>query len=281
MKVKIQTLIHTRCVDCHREEKKDIPLGSYADIARLFNPTPLTGKMHKVLTGPPNKWGKDSMVKAFFEKSGDWKSATKNRPEAEVRKEREMEQRALIAWLEAGAPRDDYDTNEFLVPPERIVGPMTRGMLVGHPDPEKARRGVNQIDVDSLVQSTHAHLLTFAVLWALTGIVFAFTSYSLWLRCIVAPAVLVAQVADVLCWWLARLPETGPYFAIAILGTGALVGLGVTLQIMLGLFNMYGGKGKVVLLVICLLGAAGLGSVYFKYVAPELAAEKQEVQAVK
>ena len=33
------------------------------------------------------------------------------------------------------------------------------------------------------------------------------------------------QVADVLCWWLARLPDVGPYFAVAILGTGAIVGV--------------------------------------------------------
>jgi hypothetical protein len=281
MKVKLRTLILFRCVDCHREEKKDTPLSSYADIARLFNPNPVKGKFHKVLTGPPNKWGKDSMVKAFFEKSGDWKKVTGSRPLADVKKEREMERLALIAWLEAGAPKDDYDADEFIVPSDKIIGPMTKEFLVGNPDPEKAPKGLKQIDLDSLVQSTHAHLLTFAILWALTGLVFAFTSYPMWLRCSIAPAVLLAQVLDVMCWWLARLPETGPYFAIAILGTGAIVGIGASLQILLSLFNMYGGKGKFLLLVVCVLGVIGLGSVYFNYVAPELTAEKQELQAAK
>ena len=82
-------------------------------------------------------------------------------------------------------------------------------------------------------------------------LIFAFSSYPTWLRCILAPLVLLAQVADVSCWWLARLrPAVGPYFALAIIGTGALVGVGLLLQIVLSLFNMYRLPGKMVLLLL-------------------------------
>ena len=101
-------------------------------------------------------------------------------------------------------------------------------------------RSSKLMTMDSLTQSTHAHLLSFAMLFALTGLCFAFTSYPGWMRGILGPIVLIAQVCDVSCWWLARIPDYGPMFAQTILLTGSIVGLGLMLQIVLSLFNMYG-----------------------------------------
>src|SRR5262249_23902977 len=88
----------------------------------------------------------------------------------------------------------------------------------------QAGRTSRQMSVTGLAETTHVHLLSFCMLWMLTGVIFAFSSYWKWLRCILAPPVLLAQVADVACWWLARLPDVGPYFALAIIGTGTVVG---------------------------------------------------------
>lgn len=133
-----------------------------------------------------------------------------------------------------------------------------------------------QMSLVKLTQSTHAHLLSFAVLFSLTGLVFAFTSYPTIVRCVLGPLVLLAQVADVSCWWLARLePPYGPYFAYAILGTGGVVGLGLAAQIVLSVFNMYGPKGKVGVLLVFLLGGAVGGVVMTRVVQPYLDREKQ------
>jgi hypothetical protein len=122
-------------------------------------------------------------------------------------------------------------------------------------------------------------LLTFAVLWAATGLIFAFTSYPSSVRCLLAPIVLVAQVADIACWWLARLePPVGPYFALAIMGTGAVVGLGLWAQIILSIWNMYGPKGKVVVLLMFLLGAGLFGLTYVKVIHPQIQAEREFVE---
>src|SRR5262249_5439526 len=107
-----------------------------------------------------------------------------------------------------------------------------------------------QMSVERLTESTHLHALSFAVLFTLTGLVFAFSSYPVWIRCFLAPLVLLAQVVDLSCWWLARLDGIGPYFALAIMGTGAVVGTGLMLQIVLSLFNMYRWSGKLVLLLL-------------------------------
>jgi cytochrome c553 len=127
------------------------------------------------------------------------------------------------------------------------------------------------ISVTKLTQSTHAHLLSFAVLFSLTGLVFACSSYPVWVRCVLGPWVVLAVVADVSLWWLARLSdEWGPYFAMGIIGTGGLAGLGLAGQITLSLFNMYGRKGKVVIAGLFLLGGALAGLVIVTKIKPEL-----------
>jgi hypothetical protein len=127
------------------------------------------------------------------------------------------------------------------------------------------------MNLTKLTQSTHAHLLSFAVLFSLTGFVFAFTSYPTSVRCIVAPLALVAIVTDVAFWWLARMSDTyGVYFAMAVVGTGGLVGLGLGAQIVLSLWNMYGPKGKLVILVLFALGGVAAGLVVNQLILPGL-----------
>lgn len=165
-----------------------------------------------------------------------------------------------------GDKQPDLDTFEKLEP------------LITAPKPDvidgKWVRSPRQIGVEGLTQSTHAHLLSFAVLFTLTGLVFAFSSYPGWFRGILAPLVLLAQVADVSCWWLARVDGVGPYFATAIVGTGMVVGVGLALQIVLSLFNLYGPKGKLVLVLIAAAAAVGFGAVMTKAILPALEAEK-------
>ena len=124
-----------------------------------------------------------------------------------------------------------------------------------------------QMSIESLTQTTHLHLLSFCMLWTLTGLIFAFTSYWKWFRSIVAPLALLAQVADVSCWWLARLPGVGPYFALAIMVTGSIVAGALILHIVMSLWDMYRLSGRMVLVI--LLGAVIGGGAYL---APRVAA---------
>ncbi|MDB5306268.1 MAG: hypothetical protein JWO38_470 [Gemmataceae bacterium] len=133
-----------------------------------------------------------------------------------------------------------------------------------------------QISLEKLTQSTHAHLLSFAVLFTLTGLTFAFTSYPGIIRGFLGPVVLVAQAADVSCWWLARLPDSGPFFASCIIATGGIVGLGLVAQIILSLFNMYGPKGKVVLALMFIFAGCLGGMAYVEVIDPHLREEKQK-----
>jgi hypothetical protein len=136
-------------------------------------------------------------------------------------------------------------------------------------------RSDRQIGVEKLTQSTHAHLLSFAMLFSLTGFVFAFTSFPGFVRCVLAPIVVIAQVCDVACWWLARIDGVGPMFAQAIILTGTITGLGLLVQIFGSLLNMWTGFRRVLLILILLVGLAGFGVVVMKVIQPALEAEKQ------
>ncbi len=116
-----------------------------------------------------------------------------------------------------------------------------------------------------LALTTHVHLLGFSVLYGLTGLVFAFSSYPGIIRLVIAPLPLLAQLVDISFWWLARLdPPVGPLLARGIILTGGIVGVSLGLQIVLALFNLFGKVGKLVM--VLLFGAAVAVAVW--YVAP-------------
>jgi hypothetical protein len=135
-------------------------------------------------------------------------------------------------------------------------------------------RSERQVGIEKLTQSTHAHLLSFAMLFSLTGLTFAFTSWNVKMRCLIAPMVVLAQVADVSCWWLARIDGVGPMFATAIIFTGTAVALGLVIQIFGSLWDMWTGKSRFLMILIVLAGLAGLGAVVTKAIVPALEAEK-------
>jgi mono/diheme cytochrome c family protein len=135
------------------------------------------------------------------------------------------------------------------------------------------------IDVSKLTQSTHAHLLSFAVLFSLTGVIFACSSYPTGMRVILGPWVVIAVFTDVSLWWLARLcDEWGPFFAMGIIATGGAAGMGLGAQITLSVFNMYGRKGKLMLAVMFGAGAGLAGFLFVNKIQPILAAKQNAAQ---
>ena len=162
--------------------------------------------------------------------------------------------------------------------------PKAAGLAAGNSAEAPREPGMS---MTKLAQTTHVHLLGFAMLYGLTGLLFAFTGYPLIVRLVVSPLPLVMQVAEIGFWWLARLDKPhGALFADLIPLTAGLVGAGVFLHIVLGLFSLFGNFGKMVLLLL-MLGAAAGGYVYVKPIVENRlqeeksksgAAEKKEVR---
>jgi hypothetical protein len=131
-------------------------------------------------------------------------------------------------------------------------------------EPYTKAEGPTGKSLRKLALSTHVHLLAFSILYSLTGLILAFSSYPGLLRVILCPLPLLAQLVDISFWWLARLDApVGPQFADLIRYSGAVVAVGLGLHIVLSLFNLFGVRGKLVL-VLLIAGAIGGG-----YVAKE------------
>jgi hypothetical protein len=298
------------------------PLPTKANVVDTFHgKKELTSQLVKLITGPeagnPDKG--DNMTPAFFKSDGgEFKKAVarQKRPEAEVWAEREGERAAILAWVKDGVRKEYYMEDAFPLPADLKDKPLTekfnndgkakiRSILTERcarcHDPQngmgnaanfpldkfdavakyaKVNRGF--MSIEKLTQSTHAHLLSFAVLYCLTGLIFAFTSYPAVIRGVISPLVLVAQVVDIACWWLARIEgPLGEHFAEAILYTGGVVGIGLAIQIIFGLLNMYGLKGKIVLVLLAAAASYGGWVAYEKVVVPHLAAEVEAARAAQ
>ncbi len=138
-----------------------------------------------------------------------------------------------------------------------------------------SRYGMNEgptgKSVQKLALSSHVHLLGTTILFGLTGLAFAFTSLPGLIRAFVAPLPLLGFLLDIAFQWLARLEgPTGETFAQGIMLTGGLVGAGLGLQVILALFSMFGWGGRLVLLVLMILTAAGGHYAKVKYLDPLL-----------
>lgn len=256
--------------------------------------------------------GTGSMRKAFTSKTDGWREDVAARGEKELRREREGEILSVLAWIKAEPTRREaYENNHLPIPAE--VEALTaefktedgKGVKVKSiidarcarchkPDGEDENAAQYPLDgyekiakymtvvpagrmsSDKLAQSTHAHLLTFCVLFGLTGIIFAFSSYPVWFRCLLAPLVLFMQVIDVSFWWLARIDgPVGEMFALGIMLTGGLVGMGLFFQIVLSLFNMFSASGRAVLVGLFLAAGVGGFVAKTKYLDKYLEAEKK------
>ena len=65
------------------------------------------------------------------------------------------------------------------------------------------------------------------------------------------------------------------------MGTGAVVGLGLIVQILGSLFNMYGKKGRLVLIGMLIVATGGFSVLYTKAIEPALKAQKEAAPAAK
>jgi hypothetical protein len=226
----------------------------------------------------------------------------------ETRKEREAEADALVAWIHGGADEASYENDSFTRPEALKDAPIVPKFVAKDKTGIKIRTLIRNrcarchqegrevpgaplvtwkqlhryatlgdsgaMPMPLLAQSTHVHLLSLSMLFALTGIIFALSSWPGIIRFLIAPLALIAQVVEITLWWLARLPDpAGTKFAECIYYIGPVIGASLGLQIILSLFSLFGWFGRVVLVLLILLL---LASAYFLHtpvlevVAPDL-----------
>jgi hypothetical protein len=268
-----------------------------------------SGSMRPAFTDRSSGW-KGQLSKRAKELKGDLGEAKKR-----LREERDGERLAVVEWIRTGTPQPAYENDAFALPAELASHPLTekyktevegkpaariKGIFddrcarchaegKGGPAAEASLESYDDLktycavetrghgmSLTKLAQTTHVHLLGFSMLYGLTGLIFAFTRYPGWMRLLIAPLPLLAQVADISCWWLGRID---PAFAHTITITGGIVGAGVFLHIVLSLFSLFGKRGRLVLVVLFILGGFGAALVEEKVIGPYLQHESSgEIQ---
>jgi hypothetical protein len=256
-----------------------------ADEGKPFNGS---GSMRQTFTTRSAGWRRDISRRATSKK------LSLLRAEEQLRSERDGERLAMLAWIRAGADQKPFEENNYVLPASLTQHPITSDFMETGADKtlrvkiagivearcarchsEGAGGSAGKFPLDTwaqlhaycevptagggmsltrLAQSTHVHLLGFALLYGATGVIVTLTSYPGWLRGLLACFPLAAQLVDIGCWWLARLD---PAFAQAILFSGGAVAVSLFLQISLSLWNLFGRPGRLILLLFLLSACVG------------------------
>jgi hypothetical protein len=274
-----------------------------ADESKPFNSS---GSMRHAFTSKSSGW--NLAIRRLARK----KDIPLEEAEKVLRREREGELLAMVDWIRAGAQRETYENNNHPLSPHLVSHPISEQFVVadspGRPEvkiatlfevrcsrchTEAATGRASQVPLDSweqihdycevqtaaggmsvkkLAHSTHVHLFSLGMLYCLTGLTLTFTSYPGWVKVPLGVFPLAGQLVEIGCWWLARLD---PVYAQLIVYIGAAVALGLMLQIVLSLFNMFGRTGKVILIALILAGIVAGMQVKDHLVEPFLARERE------
>jgi hypothetical protein len=288
-----------------------------ADESKPFNGT---GQMRSAFFRNSDGWKDElrarAMAKTGKKKPKDLTQAELDEAEKSLRREREAEIEAVLAWISAGFPESAHKANKFTLPADKADIPIkefvkrdadgthieikellaarcTRCHMEGA-EAEKfplehhvhfkkylvVKSDGGGMSFNKLAQTTHVHLLGFSMLYGLTGLILALTPLPGWIRLPLAPLPLLAQVVDISFWWLARMDQPhGPMFARWIVITGMIVAGSLGLQIILTLFSLFGRVGQ--LIVVLLIGGFAFGGfkLYEKVINPFLEREAAAVKA--
>jgi hypothetical protein len=281
-----------------------------ADEAKPFNGS---GSMRSAFFGHSTGWKGAIPRRARQLKLDPKKKTDLLKAEKELRGEREGEIRALLDWIHAGMDRKYYEDDAYPLPATLKSHPLTaefveeaegskvvriksildtrcmrchttgstRGAAGQAPlenyeevhaygDVETAGTGMS---LQKLAQTSHVHLLGFAMLYGMTGLIFSFTRFPCWMRLTLAPLPLIAQVVEIgVGWWGGRVYEP---LALAIPVVGTVVAVGLLFQIIGSLFDLFGRVGQAVLLILLIGAVVGVGALKVYVMDPYLKAETQ------
>lgn len=224
------------------------------------NPTPGLDDLRKTFHGIEKQVVTGSTMLDQVRPSGDMYEYLELGGETEIR--------ALTSWLEGGAKEEDFAKSGFVQaddPSAKAVisarciechhkdgGDMEDAPFaataesepefalvadVAKPEYEDQRSGPQS--VKKLVHVTHAHIFTIPVFALIVGALFLMTGLSPRVKLILAPLPMLAVIADIGSWWLARFFEP---FIYLIAASGGVFGTAYGLQILCILASMWLGK---------------------------------------
>jgi len=152
------------------------------------------------------------------------------------------ERNDIVAWLGAGAAKNDYDN---------IVRPIISARCIGCHSPQSGLKipdlstyeGIQKVtnidtgmSIHSLMKVSHIHLFGIGLVLLGVGMIFRRVVMRTWLKSTLIILPFAAIFVDILAWFLTK---WDPLYAYIIVISGGVLGLSLTGQILSALYQMW------------------------------------------
>ena len=147
----------------------------------------------------------------------------------------------VLAWVHDGAPESGYASVKPIFAQHCVTCHNPRsGLPVPPLNSFQAIQKVTQADtgpsIAELARVSHVHLFGISIIFLLTGIIFALSETTLWLRITIVVIPYLSILADIGSWWLTKLDAA---FGIVVVISGVVMGLALACQILISLWEMW------------------------------------------
>ncbi|MAS40594.1 MAG: hypothetical protein CMQ43_03475 [Gammaproteobacteria bacterium] len=148
----------------------------------------------------------------------------------------------VVAWLKSGASRADYQVSVEPILERSCTGchnPRS-GLQVPDLTSYAAVQQVAEVDLGeslhTLMKLSHIHLFGIGLLLFTVGMIFRLAEMRGWIKVSLIALPFAAMLADILAWFLTK---QDPVYATVVVIAGGLLGLSLTLQILLSLWQLW------------------------------------------
>lgn len=148
----------------------------------------------------------------------------------------------IVAWLKSGANEDQYQKTIKPILQHDCVRCHSVASGMGLPD-LSTFAGVHNVarvdmgqSIQSLVRLSHIHLFGIGLLLLAVGIIFRHAEGAAWLINTIILVPFIAVFVDILSWFLTKWDSA---YAYTIVIAGAIMGVGLAVQILTSLYQMW------------------------------------------
>lgn len=148
----------------------------------------------------------------------------------------------IVAWLKSGAGRDDYMLQVTPILQRDCLSCHSPSSGMGLPDLSNYDGVMKVAKVDtgqsiqSLVRLSHIHLFGIGLLLLSVGLIFRRAEGPAWLMNSIVLLPFLSVFVDILSWFLTK---WDPIYAYTVVFAGAVIGIGLAIQILTSLYQMW------------------------------------------
>ncbi|MBI3672069.1 MAG: hypothetical protein HY245_01315 [Rhizobiales bacterium] len=148
----------------------------------------------------------------------------------------------VVSWLKSGAPEKEYTSVVRAILEKTCLACHSPASGLKIPD-LSTYAGIRQVaEVDTgeslhtLMRVSHIHLFGIGLVLFGIGMIFSLSAIRPWLKYTLIVTPFAAMFADILAWFLTK---WDPFYAYTVVTSGALLGLALSAQILISLYQIW------------------------------------------